>query len=249
MSTAIEWAEETWNPVTGCTKVSPGCDNCYAERLTEQWYGKGAFAKVELHDDRLRMPLRWKAPRRIFVNSMSDLFHKDVPDEFITRVLRMAVDAPQHQYLILTKRHDRMASFMRRYDPNRFPNVWLGVSVEDQKRANLRIDALLDVLSVRIRFLSCEPLLGPIDLSPLFAEMDGRWFSPIHWVIVGGESDYKHPRPMHPDWARSIRDQCREAGVPFFFKQHGGSTKINGHWGGNTLDGRTWQEYPPTSAE
>lgn len=279
VNSKIEWTDTTWNVVTGCTKVSPGCDHCYAERLTERFHGKGSFSKVTLHEDRLNAPLRWRKPRRVFVNSMSDLFHDSVPDEFIARVFAMTANTPQHTYQILTKRHGRMRSLLnsvgfkldvlaraRDTDQHRrapmWPsrNVWIGVSVEDQKRAELRIPALLDTCSA-VRFLSCEPLLGPIDLSP--------WIGSIDWVIVGGESG-PGARPMHPDWARSLRDQCVAAGVPFFFKQWGewrwvaGSRydletqcwvdhgiepdRVGKKMAGRRIDGRTWDEFP-VSAE
>lgn len=188
--TKIEWTERTWNPVTGCTKVSPGCDHCYAEKITERFHGEGSFAEVKLHEDRLTAPLRRRKPTRWFVNSMSDLFHQDVPDEFIARVFAVMAATPQHTYQILTKRHSRMRALLSSSDfvdavleivhvwlglgetevdrvvaqwrwP--LPNVWLGVSVEDQKRAELRIPSLLDTPAA-VRFLSCEPLLGPVDL-------------------------------------------------------------------------------------
>lgn len=228
-NSAIEWTEATWNPVTGCTKVSPGCDHCYAERIVERFHGKGSFAVVQRSEEKLYLPLRWRKPRRIFVNSMSDLFHDDVPDSFIARVFSVMAATPHHTYQLLTKRHGRMHSLIG-YDGIRLleaapteesaaalyeqwplPNVWLGVSVEDQKRANLRIDALADTPAA-VRWLSMEPLLGPVDLS--------RWLTQIDWVVVGGESG-PGARPMHPDWVRSLRDQCTAAGVPFFFKQWG----------------------------
>ena len=262
LNTKIEWTEATWNVVTGCTKVSPGCDNCYAERITERFNGKGSFAEVKLHHDRLEAPLRWRKPRRVFVNSMSDLFHDAVPDEFIATVWAIMVLTPQHTYQILTKRHGRMRSLLnsdtfsdavidmvadhpeldRRRQLGRWPlcewegdlplpNVWLGVSVEDQKRADLRIPALLGTPAA-VRFLSCEPLIGPIQL--------GDWVDGIDWVIAGGESGPGH-RPIDPDWVRSLRDQCQAARTAFFFKQWGGQTPKSG---GRALDGREWSEFP-----
>lgn len=237
----IEWTDATWNPVTGCTKVSPGCDHCYAETLYERFNGKGSFATVTLHPDRLDVPLRWRKPRRVFVNSMSDLFHDDVPDEFIVEVFARMWWSPQHTFQILTKRHGRMRSLLPKIEaPLRererdlalvdcptpltwpLPNVWLGVSTEDQKWADIRIPALLDTPAA-VRWISAEPLLGPIDL--------GAWTVPdasktkpcipgLDWVVVGGESG-AFARPMHPVWARSLRDQCQLAGVPFLFKQWG----------------------------
>ncbi len=346
----IEWTDRTWNPVTGCARVSPGCDHCYAigqahrfhrgtsplpltERRDDRvdWTGR-----VELHDRRLDAPLRWRKPARVFVNSMSDLFHDDVPDEFIARVFAVMAATPQHTYQILTKRHGRMRSFLQDrcrcpsghgngvhlkskiewastpHNPDYvsglepgiyhrmtwpLPNVWLGVSVEDQKRADLRIPALLDTPAA-VRFLSCEPLLGPVDLlgqpdhgcdevGPAIThdgfeirtdygtgiEHDCDHQVGIDWVIVGGESG-SGARPMHPGWARQLRDQCTAAGVPFFFKQWGEWTpwrslldemtrpvhvwddefgpggadtrvcRLGKKVAGRELDGRTWDEFP-----
>lgn len=254
----IEWTEATWNPTVGCTKVSPGCDNCYAEKITNRFGGAGAFDTVVLHPDRLDKPLHWKKPRRVFVNSMSDLFHDDVPDTFIAEVWAVMAMAPQHTFQVLTKRHARMRSILsskrfrilvqnRSYKRNPYfkppvlplPNAWLGVSVEDQKWANIRIPALLGTPAA-VRWLSCEPLLGPIDLyetaiGPLqrFPDEPNGETGRIDWVVVGGESG-RDARPMHPDWARSLRDQCVSAGVPFFFKQWG-EWAPNGYRGiGNT---------------
>jgi Bacteriophage protein gp37 len=261
--TGIEWTDATWNPVTGCDKVSPGCDHCYAETIAHRFAGTKAYPDgfaVTLRPERLDQPLRWKRPRRIFVNSMSDLFHKDIPDEFIARVWAVMALAPQHTFQILTKRHGRMRSLLRSdafkvatFDAawelspgplvTKWPlsNVWMGVSVEDQQRAELRIPALLDTPAA-VRFLSCEPLLGPVDLTgsgtaqtywltgrPGWGEPEtanGVTLSPlvvapgIDWVIVGGESG-PGARPMHPEWARQLRDQCTTAGVAFHFKQWG----------------------------
>jgi protein gp37 len=281
----IEWTDATWNVVTGCEKVSPGCDNCYAETFAERWRGipghhfETGF-DVTLRPERLTLPMRWKKPRKVFVNSMSDLFHKDIPDEYIARVWAVMARTPQHTYQILTKRHGRMRSLIgdltdggqrlleaapdeetaqALYDAVwPLPNAWLGVSVEDQKRADLRIPALIDTAAA-VRFLSCEPLLGPVDLTawmpaghaswhcqgpdcrrfytgPLQQHCpdcgrEGHWTGshtgngrpngqPIGWVIAGGESGHG-ARPMSPDWARSLRDQCEAADVPFLFKQWG----------------------------
>lgn len=298
MSTGIEWTDETWNPVTGCTKVSPGCDHCYAERITNRFGGPGAFDTVVLHPERLDRPLHWRTPRRVFVNSMSDLFHDAVPDEFIAQVfevMAMAGDEHGHTFQVLTKRPGRMASWMRRHlgedqnwARNAPSNVWLGTSIETQKWVDVRLPKLLETPAA-MRFLSCEPLLGPLDLS---GWLDKPW-CPTHdfpggfciedcgdrrrldWVIVGGESGPK-ARPMHPDWARSLRDQCVAAGVPFFFKQWGewlpdipssdfrygtGGDREN-HWddgewtsfrvgkkrAGRELDGRTWDEMPESTS-
>lgn len=230
----IEWTDTTWNPVTGCTKVSAGCDHCYAETLHERFHGKGSFAVVHRSDEKVLLPLRWRKPRRIFVNSMSDLFHDDVPDSFIAHVFSVMARTPHHTYQVLTKRHARMRSLLSRpsFRDNLahwsstwpLPNVWLGVSVEDQHWADIRIPALLDTPAA-VRFLSCEPLLAPINLNP-WRNPGEPWNgkSPadtrIDWVIVGGESG-PGARPMHPDWARSLRDQCFIAEVPFLFKQWG----------------------------
>jgi len=207
LNSKIEWTDATWSPVTGCTKVSPGCTHCYAETLTERFHGKGSFADVKLHHDRLDAPLHWRKPRRVFVNSMSDMFHDAVPDEFITAVFDVMRRTPQHTYQILTKRHGRMRVLMRTAVP--LPNVWLGASVEDQKRADLRIPALLDTPAA-VRFLSCEPLLGPVDLRQ----------AAVNWVIIGGESG-PGARPMDLDWARFLIRQCRDAGTAVFVKQLG----------------------------
>ena len=228
----IEWTDATWNPVTGCSKVSPGCKFCYAERLSIRLRAMGnaryrnGFA-VTLHPDLLSLPLRWKQPKRIFVNSMSDLFHEAVPEEFIQRVFDAMVTADWHIFQILTKRSARMADLAQRLIwPS---NVWQGVSVENA-RYTWRITHLQQVPAA-IRFLSVEPLLGPIPRLPL----EG-----IHWVIVGGESGPRH-RPVDPAWVKEIRDQCLATGVPFFFKQWGGTTPREG---GRVLDGRMWDEMP-----
>ncbi|MEU1663642.1 phage Gp37/Gp68 family protein [Streptomyces sparsogenes] len=292
-TTGIEWTDATWNVVTGCEKVSPGCDRCYAETFAERWRGipghhfETGF-DVTLRPERLTLPLKWRKPKRVFVNSMSDLFHKDIPDEYIAQVFAIMSLTPQHTYQILTKRHGRMRSLLG--DPSfeekvdralltmpvasdskltkrswplpkpgwPLPNVWLGVSVEDQKRADLRIPALVDTPAA-IRFLSCEPLLGPVDLTAWMPDghaswrcqgpdcrrfysgplqqhcpdcgREGHWTGshtgngrpneqPIGWVIAGGESGHG-ARPMSPDWARALRDQCQAADVPFLFKQWG----------------------------
>lgn len=293
MATKIDWSDETWNVVTGCEKVSPGCDRCYAETFAERWRGtKGHHFEngfdLTLRPERLPLPLSWKKPRKIFVNSMSDLFHKDIPDEYIARTFAIMALTPQHSYQVLTKRHARMRSLLTdtctcgnghgpgvhfrsamawavsAANPDRIPGVpddaeqrvwdarwplpgvWLGVSVETQKWAGIRIPALLETPAA-VRFLSCEPLLGPIDLfgedhSTHERDFDGvdnyicldcstsdrhvpwrvidRTSLGIDWVIVGGESGHG-ARPMSPDWARSLRDQCAEAGVPYLFKQWG----------------------------
>lgn len=313
--TSIEWTRgddgspgSTWNPVTGCSKVSPGCEHCYAEtialrfgRSTKPWTKPNAAENVQLHPERLEIPLKWQRPRRIFVNSVSDLFHELVPSWFVASVFAVMAAADHHTYQILTKRPERMRQMLSDQDrlfaelPDGMfmtavnhrgrtrplieqwplPNVWLGTSVEDQRRADERIPRLIKTPAA-VRFLSCEPLLGPVDLKlqlkPVpcpgcgserrwerlelsavdavcdacgrrgaFDDLDDRLGQvDLHWIIVGGESGNGF-RPIDLDWARSIRDQCQGAGVPFFFKQVGGRTpKI----GGRELDGRTWDEFP-----
>lgn len=245
----IEWTDTTWNPVTGCDKVSPGCDHCYAESIARRFAGTASFPDgfaVTLHPERLGAPLRWRKPRRVFVNSMSDLFHDQIPDDYIAHVFAVMARTPQHTYQVLTKRHGRMRSLLssdrfrrRMYDfltfehyqwinNNRLthplPNVWLGVSVENQTWANVRIPALSDTPAA-VRFLSCEPLLGPLDLTE-FPDPD--------WVIVGGESG-PGARPMDLAWVRDIRDQCADSRTPLFVKQLGSA---NGPHKGGDID--TW---------
>jgi protein gp37 len=288
--TGIEWTDSTWNPVTGCTEVSAGCSHCYAKTLAERFRGTpGHYFEdgfdVVLRPERLDQVLRWTRPRRIFVNSMSDLLHDQVPDWFIAQVFARMALTPRHTFQLLTKRHGRMRALLtspefgglvvemttiaandHRLDCHAadvwpLPNVWVGVSVENQQWADIRIPALLDTPAA-VRFLSCEPLLGPVR-----AELSG-----IDWVIVGGESG-RDARPMHPDWARSLRDQCTTAGVPFLFKQWGewietanGTTivhadgetttariplpagaarvsRVGKKVAGRSLGGRTWDEY------
>ncbi len=232
---AIEWTDATWNPVTGCTAISAGCDHCYAETLAFrlQRMGVGKYRNgfdVTLHPDALHQPLRWKSPRRVFVNSMSDLFHARVPKEFVTQVWDVMRACPQHTFQVLTKRPERMARFTADFPAP--PNVWLGTSVEDA-RVVQRIDRLRECRA-DVRFLSCEQLIGPLS---------GLELTSIHWVIVGGESGAHH-RWLDPEWVRDIRNQCLRAGVPFFFKQWGGLTPKAG---GRELDGRTWDEFPTAS--
>lgn len=263
--TRIEWADRVLNPVTGCSPVSAGCDNCFAARMAKRLAGRCGYPadqpfRVTLHPDRLSIPRQWRKPQRVFVNSMSDLFHDDVPDEFIDRVFAAMALTLQHTYMILTKRPERMKAYLT--DPDRrrriwnrkcdfgkpvtpmdwpLANVWLGVSAENQATADERIPLLLQTPAA-IRFVSCEPLLGPVDLNtyldpvgyaccggePEFChcldgwprdDEDGHYLT-LDWVIAGGESG-PGARPMHPDWACSLRDQCALAGVPFFFKQWG----------------------------
>jgi len=293
-SSAIEWTDATWNPVTGCTKVSQGCKNCYAER---DWIRLSAnpktvyylrkFTDVAVHPDRLDAPLHWSKPRRIFVNSMSDLFHEDVPHDFIARIFATMLEARQHTFQILTKRPARMLAIMRRFveeneefggelDEDVPPrNVWLGVSVEDQATANERIPLLLQTPAA-VRWISAEPLLGSIDLRRIKTPSDGslelcpggKPMARVDWVVAGGESGPR-ARPSHPDWFRSLRNQCGVAHVPFFFKQWGeyyaGGERasfvseraevkqfldgmiawpVGKKAAGRVLDGRTHDEYP-----
>ena len=228
----IEWTEATWNPVTGCSKVSAGCQRCYAERLALRLQAMGNARyrhgfKVTLHPDLIELPKRWREPRLIFVNSMSDLFHEHVPLEFIQRVFATMQDCPQHTFQILTKRSTRLRQLAGQMAWS--PNIWMGVSVEDA-RVQHRIEDLRAVPAT-VRFLSCEPLIGALDNLPL----EG-----IHWVIVGGESG-PGARPIKSEWIRSILHQCRRANVPFFFKQWGGARK---DLTGRKLDGRTYDEMP-----
>lgn len=280
--TEISWTDSTWNPIRGCSRVSHGCDNCYAQDVAGRFSGPGLAYEGLVHigkdghslgwngvikfvEKHLLDPLKWKKPRRIFVNSMSDLFHENVTDLMRDRIFAVMALAPQHTFQILTKRPERMQAYFRSFHganaeqrgfdtcewvgetipkapkgfpnmlsaiPYGLPNVWLGVSVEDQEAANKRIPYLIDTPAA-VRFLSCEPLLGPVNLHPWLC-VNGKSDKPeqlwsdsicspsrnIHWVIVGGESG-PNARPMHPNWARSLRDQCKAAGVPYFFKQWG----------------------------
>lgn len=232
LSSGIEWTESTWNPVTGCTKVSPGCKNCYAERMAKrlQAMGQSNYAngfKLTLQEKMLDAPLRWKRPQVIFVNSMSDLFHRDVPREFVYRVFDVMNRAHWHVFQILTKRSDRLVELDSTL--TWAPHIWMGVSVECEKYT-VRIDQLRQT-SANVKFLSLEPLLGPLTRLRLDA---------IDWVIAGGESG-PGCRAVDPDWVRDIRDQCLEANVPFFFKQWGGVHKARN---GRLLDGRTWEQMP-----
>lgn len=229
---SIEWTEQTWNPVTGCTKVSPGCKFCYAEKFAARLQSMGVENyrngfKLTLHPHMLDKPLEWKKPSVIFVNSMSDLFHKDVPDEFIIAVFKTMNKAHWHQFQVLTKRPERVLELNKKL--NWTPNIWMGTSVENADYMD-RID-MLRKTSAKIKFLSLEPLLGALPNMNL---------KKIDWVIVGGESGFK-ARPMKLEWVLDIQEQCQEAGVPFFFKQWGGKNK---KLTGRTLNGRTWDEMP-----
>ena len=305
----IEWTERVWNPVTGCTKVSQGCKNCYAERMAKRLAGRCGYPaddpfRVTIHSDRLAQPLHWRKPSRVFVNSMSDLFHPDVPGGFIAAVFGIMAACPQHTFQVLTKRPARMKTWFedlksvgpanrcypaetcRAHAMNKtldsvrskltgydtrwpLPNVWLGVSAENQETADQRIPLLLQAPAA-VRFVSCEPLLGPVDLAGASGGNDylgdhwDRNVGPgIDWVIAGGESG-PGARPMHLDWARSLRDQCAAARVPFFFKQWGewapigtsgphgprkydvesGCTRVGKTAARNHLDGRKHLEFP-----
>ena len=231
-NSAIEWTDATWNPVTGCTKISPGCKHCYAERLSARLKEMGnpryrnGFS-LTLHPDQITLPLRWTQPRMIFVNSMSDLFHEAVPDSFIRQVFDVMVSADRHIFQILTKRAERLAKLSSRLP---WPqNIWQGVSVENGRYTS-RVSYLQKVPAT-VRFISVEPLLGSI----LHLPLDG-----IHWVIVGGESG-NNRRPIKPEWVRNIRDQCFEQKIPFFFKQWGGRFAKDG---GRQLDGQEWSQMP-----
>lgn len=228
----IEWTESTWNPITGCTKVSPGCKNCYAERMAKrlQLMGQANYQngfQLTLHPQMLQRPLAWKKPQLVFVNSMSDLFHENVPVEFIQQIFEVMRQAYWHNFQILTKRAERVAALDSVLEWA--PNIWMGVSVETQKYT-VRIDHLRKTRA-QIKFLSLEPLLGTLPNLNL---------QNINWVIVGGESG-PNARPIQREWVTEIRDQCIKAKVSFFFKQWGG---INKKQTGRVLDGRTWEEMP-----
>jgi protein gp37 len=233
---AIEWTDATWNPVTGCTQVSPGCDHCYALAFAERFRGVPGHPyeqgfDMKLWPERIELPLRWKRPRRIFVNSMSDLFHVDIPDDYIRHVFDVMVRADWHVFQVLTKRSGRLA----RLGPTLpwAPHIWAGVSVETN-RYTWRVDQLRRV-PAHVRFISAEPLLGPLDQ----VRLDG-----IQWVITGGESG-PHARPCNPAWVMELRDRCVAQDVAFFHKQWGGRTPKAG---GRELDGRTWDQYPAAVA-
>lgn len=242
---AIEWTEATWNPTTGCDRVSAGCDHCYALTLAKRLKAMGNPKYQRDGDDRtsgpgfdltvhpaaVTLPYRWRAPRTVFVNSMSDLFHARVPRDFVHQVFKVMADTPRHTYQVLTKRARRMRLMARELP---WPgNVWMGVSVETIDQAH-RIDDLRNT-DAATKFLSCEPLLGPLDQLDLAG---------IDWVIAGGESGPSH-RPVDPEWVRALRDLCVDQGVAFFFKQWGGRTPKTG---GRELDGRTWDQMPAASA-
>lgn len=232
LSSSIEWTDSTWNPVTGCTKISSGCANCYAERMALRLKKMGNPSyingfSITMHEDMIDLPLKWKKPQTIFVNSMSDLFHEDIPAEFILRIFDVMCRASWHCFQILTKRSERMLELSPQLPW--MPNIWMGVTVEEQNYT-YRIDHLQRT-GANVKFLSLEPLLGPISNLRL---------SGVDWVIVGGESGPKS-RPMKKSWVIDIHNQCQEKRVPFFFKQWGG---INKRRAGRELEGRTWDEMP-----
>jgi protein gp37 len=283
--TKIEWAEHVWNPATGCTPISEGCQNCYAKRMANRLRGRCGYPqddpfRVTLHEDRLGEPLRWKKPRRVFVCSMGDLFHDDVPHEFIYGIWDVMVQSKQHTFLVLTKRPDRMKSFIEKVMCNRMDyaltfggtpegkkarkwaqkpvqNVWLGVTAENQQRADERIPILLQIPAA-VRFVSVEPMLGPVDLlsndylggcinCEVCLDNPGTCVNcaqnrKLDWIICGGESG-PGARPMRLDWARSLCDQCQAAGVPFFFKQWGeyGPNWLNDD-NGKKIEGSEWMD-------
>ena len=231
-TTKIEWTESSWNPVTGCTKISAGCKNCYAERMAKRLKAMGQpnyrnGFKVTCHPHVLDLPLQWKKPRTIFVNSMSDLFHEDVPPAFVEKIFAVMNRARRHTFQVLTKRPERLAELMARFDWS--PNIWMGVTVEHADYLG-RID-LLRTVPAAVRFLSIEPMLGPMpDLN----------LEKIDWVIVGGESG-PGARPIKKEWVVQVRDLCIKAGVPFFFKQWGGVHKKKA---GRLLERKTWDQMP-----
>jgi len=236
VNSSIEWTESTWNPVTGCSKISPGCKNCYAERMARRLKAMGQINyangfRVTMHEHALRIPMNWKTQQVIFVNSMSDLFHEKVPLTFILKVYDIMERTPWHRYQVLTKRSERLAELSGKLPWHE--HIWMGVSVENADCLH-RIDDLRKT-GAHVKFLSIEPLLGPLPDMNL---------SGIDWVIVGGESG-PGARPMDPAWVADIRDQCLDAGVPFFFKQWGGTNKKKA---GRELDGRVWSQMPLAAA-
>jgi len=232
----IEWTSASWNPVTGCAQVSPGCAHCYAKTFAERWRGVPGHPyeqgfDLRLWPDRLELPLRWRKPKLIFVNSMSDLFHEGIPDEYVAAVFDVMRRADQHVFQVLTKRHDRLADLAPRLP---WPeNVWMGVSIENRRFVH-RADRLREAPAA-VRFISAEPLLGRIE---------GLDLAGIDWLIAGGESGSRHRR-VNADWVRDLRDRCQDERVAFFFKQWGGRSPKTG---GRELDGRTWDEMPTARA-
>jgi len=266
-TTKIEWADVVWNPITGCTPVSEGCRNCYAKRMAQRLRGRFGYPadepfRVTFHKDKLYEPLRWRKPRRVFVCSMGDLFHPDVPPNYIHDIYEVMSAAKRHIFIVLTKRPERILKVLYDAEPFYFgggdylPNVWHLTSIENQQVAETRIRALLKLREASLGWpvlgVSCEPLLGPVDLEAWFCHYDknGEPSGPrckpngkpiIDWVIVGGETG-PGARKMNPEWVRDIRDQCIEADVPFFFKQWGGSDWEFAHF--NIIDGRMWRQFP-----
>jgi protein gp37 len=269
--TKLTWTDATWNPVTGCDKVSQACKNCYAERDWERlskkedsvYFGR-KFTDVQCHEERLDIPTRWTKPRKIFVNSMSDVFHPDIPLSFITQMYSQMAMNSHHIFQILTKRPHRMMAIYEDWAAKNdtyatLPNVWLGVSVEDQKSADERIPLLL-VTNAAVKWLSIEPLLGPIDLVndrdnfdklPDYLKLVGMDCVPLDWIVVGGESG-PNARPLSPDWVRTIRDDCKRLSIPFLFKQWGewaprendSMVRVGKKNAGRLLDGVEYNEYP-----
>lgn len=252
--TSIVWTDKTWNPVVGCTKTSEGCRNCYAYELHQRRYtawkdGQYPTAPKQYHEpfnmiqllpQRIEDPLHWRKPCKIFINSMSDLFHEEVPDGYIELILEVVEACPQHIFQVLTKRAERMVKFFCKWQDGRlFPNnLWLGVTTESQKQAEERIPMLLTI-PAPVCWVSIEPILGPVDLRRwLYKGKDCNY--PLDWVVVGCESGSGR-RPADPDWIRQIRDQCVDAKVPFLFKQWGGPTAKSG---GRDLDGQVWDQFP-----
>lgn len=232
-TSSIEWTEMTWNPTTGCNKISAGCKHCYAEIMSKRLLAMGIDKysngfKLTLHESALKIPYSWRSPKIVFVNSMSDLFHKDVPLEFIKKVFLVMNENPHHVFQVLTKRSDILLKYHK--ELNWTHNIWMGVSVEDN-RVISRIDDLRKT-KAKVKFLSCEPLIGPLNNLNL---------KKIDWVIVGGESGRK-PRPMDPEWVLDIQDQCSNANVSFFFKQWGGTNKKKN---GSLINGKNFFEFPP----
>ena len=249
----IEWTDATWNPWYGCTKISEGCKNCYAERDMRR-FGKD-FNTITRSKTTFKDPLTWREPRVIFVCSWGDFFHEDVPKDWRDEAWEIMKHyaGSKHTYLLLTKRPQNIKDMLPVLGwPHGWTNVWLGVSAENQARANERIPKLLDIPATT-HFVSIEPLLGAIRLWQSWLpgkcfELDGKPWPSLDWIITGGESGPNH-RPCDLDWVRSVRDQCIESGVAFFHKQHGGNRKIDGAWGGRELDGRTWDEFPSQPAD
>ncbi len=236
-NSAIEWTEATWNPVTGCDRISPGCAHCYARTFAERWRGVADHPyeqgfDLRLWPQRLDQPLRWTRPRQIFVNSMSDLFHEDVPDEFVAEVFATMVEADWHVFQILTKRPERLVELANELPWP--PHVWMGVSIENRRFVH-RADLLRDIPAA-IRFISAEPLLGPLE---------GLDLTDIHWLIAGGESGPGH-RPIHEEWVLDLRDRCEDQDVAFFFKQWGGARPKSR---GRLLEGREWNAMPQASKQ